>query len=836
MTAPQVDLPFTGRLDCAPDRCPRTITATHGAFTLLQRIYTVLLALAALFVATRAWFRMVGPEAAYYATTAILLVGIIIGVVMVFVAVSYLAVGLFGRVFQGALRRSYILFLGWNLLRSHRTVVVLSARAAGALHQLLPQRRKLLKVSVASVPLGAALVVAGFLMARVADPAHAIPAAFVELGAIALALGGLLVGLRGLLGLVVLAGWIRPIDVSDPNTRLPMRTRSGVTVPNFISMVGVGIGVWALIMVLSVMSGFEADLRDKILATNAHVIVQPKDHLGEIEDYRARAEAIAGLEGVAGAYPFAEGEVMISSPFNTSVNLTVRGVTGEGVRQLDLAMDSGDVAWLERPELLLPDSGWELVRRDRKDPAAPAPEPEPDDGTIEMPPIPGGAAPSAAPEQVAEDADAIEMPPIPGGGAPGVQQAAPAGAHLPGLLLSQIQARDLQAAVGDVVLAVRRAEDDGAPSASVLVEAFEVLGVYRKARSDADRPDAYVLEGALRRLRREGDRALVMLSGDGEHEQPAFLGLLDPALPDVAGLTQDMVAGSIDALVARGVPEPTEAAIPPRRLVGGDVAVRVHPAILLGRELANSLRVEVGHEVRLISPEGEVGPTGVRPKASTFVVAGVFSTGMYEFDLKLAYVQLADAQRFFNLGASLNRIEVRVDDPTRTSEVVERIEAVVPADLEALDWKVMNRNLFSALKLEKIAMFFILGFIILVASFNILASLAMLIQEKSKEIAILKSMGATNQGVMRSFLVLGTFLGLIGSFCGTGMGLGLCLVLEVVGIPLPKEYYIELIPVEVNWLEVLAAAAAALGICLVATIYPSRTASRLHPVEGLRYE
>ncbi|GMV41466.1 MAG: hypothetical protein AMXMBFR64_31820 [Myxococcales bacterium] len=788
---------------------------------MLQKTYTVLLALAAAFVAARAWFRIVGPEAAYYATTAGLLVAIIVGVVLVFVVVSHLAIRLFGWMFQGALRRSYILFLGWNLLRSHRSVVLLSAQLGGVLHDVLP-RTRLLRTSLLSLPAAAALIVGAWVVARQADPAHAIPAAFVELFALAMALGGGLLGLRGLLGLAVRAKWLRPLDVTDPNARLPMHMRSGVTVPNFISMVGVGIGVWALIMVLSVMSGFEADLRDKILATNAHVIVQPKDHTGVIDDYAATADRIAALDGVDAAWPFAEGEVMISSPFNTSVNLTVRGLTQEGAAGLDLHMDSGDVAWLERPELLLSDASWELTRR-RK--AAPQPEPA-FDGAIELPPIPGGA-PGGAPE---EPSDGITMPPIPGAAEPATQ-----GDRLPGLLITQAQARDLQAVVGDVVLAMRRTGDDGAPSAGVTVEALQVLGVYRKGREDADRPDGYVLPAALRRLRQDGQRALVMLSADGDREVPAFLAPFDPALPDVAALSQELVAGSLEALADRGVPDRAGPSPSPLPFMGA-AAARVHPAVLLGRELAGSLRVEVGHEVRLISPDGEVGPTGVRPKASTFVVAGIFSTGMYEFDLKLAYVQLADAQRFFNMGASLNRIEVRVADPTLTSEVVERITAVVPPDLEALDWKVMNRNLFSALKLEKIAMFFILGFIILVASFNILASLAMLIQEKSSEIAILKSMGATNQGVMRSFLVLGLFLGVIGAFCGIGMGLGLCLVLEVVGIPLPKEYYIEMIPVQVNWLEVLAAAAAALGICLLATIYPSRTASRLHPVEGLRYE
>ena len=133
-------------------------------------------------------------------------------------------------------------------------------------------------------------------------------------------------------------------------------------------------------------------------------------------------------------------------------------------------------------------------------------------------------------------------------------------------------------------------------------------------------------------------------------------------------------------------------------------------------------------------------------------------------------------------------------------------------------------------------MFFVLGFIILVASFNIISSLAMLIQEKSQEIAILKSMGATDQKVMNAFISVGLFLGLIGAGCGALMGIGCCILIDRVGVPLPKEYYIPHIPVEINGIEVLAAFGAAMLICVAATLYPSRAASRLTPVEGLRYE
>ena len=789
--------------------------------------------LAAVYVAARAYFRIAGPEAAYYATTAFLLLAIIVSVVLSFVLASHRAVSLFGFVFRRALRRSYILFLGWNLLRSHRRVVVFSVRVGDALHRFLPPSRRLLRTSLLSFPVSAALITGGLLWLRFADPARAISAAFVELSAFMLMIGGSVAAIRGLLGLLVHFSVLRRIDVSDKSFALPMRTRSGVTVPNFISMVGVGIGVWALIMVLSVMSGFEADLRDKILATNAHIIVQAKHDEGPIADYLERTDRIAALEGVASATPFAEGEVMISSPFNTSVNLTVRGVTPEGMGSLRGEITGGSTEYLTRPDLLLSDGGFELIHRKPRRQKAPSKS----GGTIEMPPIPGGAPPEASATE--EATGGITLPPMPGGAPPATESEGIASA-LPGILVSQEMAADLHVALFDVVLAIRRYGDEGESKSRPLVEAFQILGVYRRARNDPDRPDAYVLPSALLRLRKDGQRALVTLTADGDKERPGFIGPFDPALPDVAALSGSMITGSLTDLTTRGVPEPNAAGLEtvasPEALFGGSNAARVYPGILLGKELAASLRVEVGNEVRLISPDGDVGPTGVRPKASTFVVAGTFATGMYEFDLKLAYVQLADAQRFFNMGDEVNRIEVRVTDPAHTDEVVQRIESAVGSELEALDWKVLNRNLFSALKLEKIAMFFILGFIILVASFNILSSLAMLIQEKTQEIAILKSMGATNGGVMRAFLVLGMFLGLIGAFCGVAMGLGFCLFLDQVGIPLPKEYYIEFIPVDVNWLEVAAAAAAALGISLLATIYPSRTASRLHPVEGLRYE
>ena len=162
-------------------------------------------------------------------------------------------------------------------------------------------------------------------------------------------------------------------------------------------------------------------------------------------------------------------------------------------------------------------------------------------------------------------------------------------------------------------------------------------------------------------------------------------------------------------------------------------------------------------------------------------------------------------------------MEVQLEDPASPEAITKAVRALLPPDLSVQNWQSLNRNLFSALKLEKIAMFFVLGFIILVASFNIVSSLAMLIQEKSQEIAILKSMGATDSRVMKAFVSVGLFLGLIGSGCGALLGVGCCIVIDRVGVPLPKEYYIPTIPVEIDGLEVLAACFAAMFICVIAT-------------------
>jgi lipoprotein-releasing system permease protein len=262
------------------------------------------------------------------------------------------------------------------------------------------------------------------------------------------------------------------------------------------------------------------------------------------------------------------------------------------------------------------------------------------------------------------------------------------------------------------------------------------------------------------------------------------------------------------------------------------------PGILLGEELfAHTLRVYMGSEVDVACPMCGVGPTGPMPRLRSFRVAGHFYTGMYEFDSKLAYVSLEEAQRFLGMKGEVTGIEVRTVDADAANEVAERIAARLGPGLEARSWQELNRNLFAALWVEKLGMFIFLTFIALVASFSIVSNLIMLVTEKGREVAILKSMGATDPGILRVFFAEGLYIGLVGLGLGLLMGLGSCLLIWRFGLPLdPDVYYIQKLPIVVRPSEIASVAAAALGLCCLATLYPAYLASRMRPVEGLRYE
>ena len=249
------------------------------------------------------------------------------------------------------------------------------------------------------------------------------------------------------------------------------------------------------------------------------------------------------------------------------------------------------------------------------------------------------------------------------------------------------------------------------------------------------------------------------------------------------------------------------------------------PGILLGRELARNLGVLKNDAIYLISPRGMLSPIGHVPAMKRFQVKGFFSSGIYEYDGSLAFVSMDEAQKLLRLdAASASGIELRVENIYAVKKIAARILAALGPAYATRDWMQMNQNLFSALKLEKTVMVIILTLIVLVV-------------EKAKDIAILKAMGATHQSIGKIFVYKGMMIGAIGTFLGVVLGLGLCFLLERYKfIELPGDvYYITTLPVRLELLDVAMIALAALAICFLATLYPARQASRLNPVEALRY-
>ncbi|MCX5865774.1 MAG: lipoprotein-releasing ABC transporter permease subunit [Deltaproteobacteria bacterium] len=268
----------------------------------------------------------------------------------------------------------------------------------------------------------------------------------------------------------------------------------------------------------------------------------------------------------------------------------------------------------------------------------------------------------------------------------------------------------------------------------------------------------------------------------------------------------------------------------------GDGARRL-PGIILGKELAAQLHVSVHDRVRLISASGPLTPMGVIPKVSTCEVVGIFETGMYEYDSALAYVSLETAQRFFDLPGAVHGLEVKTTDLNQADLIAKRIEHALGPNFFAKDWMRMNRNIFSALQLEKTALSVIMALVVMVAAFNIVSTLIMVVMEKNKDIAILKSMGATSGSIMRIFIYEGLVIGLAGTLLGVLGGLGLCAILRRYQfIKLPDVYPISTLPVLVLPSDVILIALSATVITLVATLYPSWQAAKVDPAVALRYE
>jgi len=312
---------------------------------------------------------------------------------------------------------------------------------------------------------------------------------------------------------------------------------------------------------------------------------------------------------------------------------------------------------------------------------------------------------------------------------------------------------------------------------------------------------------------------------------------IDPGKEEtVSDLGKNMVSGAVTHLKTKSS-------------FSGDIKVRGkknRAGIILGKELSRRLGVGVGDIVSMVSPVSRVTPVGLIPRMKLFKVVGVFESGMYEYDANLSFILLKSAQKFFSMKNSVSGIEVRVADIEQAGNIASVIQKELGFPYLVRDWMRMNRNLFSALKLEKVVMFIILILIIFVAAFNIVSTLFMLVMEKAKEIAILKSMGASCSSIMKIYSYQGLVIGLVGTFLGCATGFVIVPNLnEIVGsiesifgiVAFPSDiYYLDRLPSKIQYTDSFVIIIFSVVICLVASLYPAWRASKLDLVDGLRYE
>ena len=267
--------------------------------------------------------------------------------------------------------------------------------------------------------------------------------------------------------------------------------------------------------------------------------------------------------------------------------------------------------------------------------------------------------------------------------------------------------------------------------------------------------------------------------------------------------------------------------------------------IVLGGELARSLRVGVGDKVTLIAPQGQVTPAGVLPRLKQFTVVGIFEAGHYEFDSSLAFIQMDDAEKMFRLDAP-SGVRLRLKDMLQAPQVAAQLANTLTGNLYLRDWSQQNSNWFAAVKTEKRMMFIILTLIIAVAAFNLVSTLVMTVTEKQADIAILRTLGASPASIMKIFVIQGALVGLIGTALGVGFGVLVALNIDVI-VPaiehllhvqfLPKSVYvISELPSDLVWSDVWTIGALSVVLAFLATLYPSWAAARVKPAEALRYE
>ena len=596
------------------------------------------------------------------------------------------------------------------------------------------------------------------------------------------------------------------------------RDRNMLSVITLISVCGVAVGVMALIVVLSVMGGFETDFREKIIGSKSHVVISAVD--GYLDNYEEIREIARSTEHVEGVNVFVEAEVMLNSPTNLQA-VILRGIDYREITtttKLGEYMEEGALQYLEDPDALpsISTAGG-VVRR-----GSLAIHSDPEDGEL-------------SPERVDQLAQA------------GARAAIAFAGNKHGAWLANGESAVVGNVADETAETADNAEDDVSNEDTGKADSGENVPNTAEPEVAEIAETVTVPEDANARVLDENDAAKTKpaeYAGNDSSDAELLALIGEDRWVDGAGRRAPAVVGAEHYERypnAELNPKQTHArqmkAIP--GLSGDDIGNRKVGAIILGRELKNNLTLFMGAEVSVMSPSGDLGPTGGLPKSRPFKLVGSYYSGMFDFDAKMGYISLADAQSLLGIGDMISGIDIRcsrLEDSIRVRDDLREKLANYP-NVRVDDWRTLNASLFGAIMLEKVAMFTILTSIILVASFSILCLLIMMVIEKAREIAIFKAMGTTDRSVVRMFVIQGAVIGGLGTLIGLVLGLGLCFVIARLGLKMPGDvHYITQIPVMVQWPEVVLICVSSLAISLLATVLPSRMAARLKAVDGLRCE
>ncbi len=564
---------------------------------------------------------------------------------------------------------------------------------------------------------------------------------------------------------------------------LSSKKRASISVGTMFAVLGVALGVAALATIMSVTGGFHTQFRQKVLGVNAHVLVLK--YSTNFREYRRVMAKVAGIEGVSGVAPFSINPMMLTHGDSTATGVLVKGV--DPYLSLGVKPTHGD-EWkgkydglepvLDLPQYIVAGSLDGLRRPDAK-PAA---------SKYAVPIVPFGST------------DPLTPP-------PGV---------LP---------------LGTI-----------GPDGDLTVDPREVL---RKAAEEATGPQPSASSASP-------DPGGFLGGGRGAEDAPADEPVqsdeLDGGLPDGA------LVGSADPDGGYTSELPEEDILPPD--VDPDPcedpeAVAQMPAIIVGVSLAKTLGLaheeradgtidwQLGDCLTVTSPtigftfsSGQIKP----PVAKRFRVLAIFEAGFDQYDSKLVYTDLYEAQSFYDHGDTVTGVEMKVEDIDRASDISKQVAGLLASGLyHTMDWEELNHGLFTALRIQQWGMSAVLALIIVVAAFTVVATLIMVVLDKQKEISVLKAMGATDYAILRIFVYQGGIIGLVGTTVGLLLGLAVCEGLLVYGFPLdPKVYFISRLPVQVRPFEFIVTGGIALVICLVATIIPSVYAAGLRPSDGFR--